>query len=109
MAGGILGRVDDMVIIRGNNLHPAAVEELLRGLPQVGEYRCTVRTKRAMQSLKIEVEAAPASDGSRADLVRRVERAFHDRFHFRAEVTAVARGTLPRFEMKGRRFVREEE
>jgi phenylacetate-CoA ligase len=107
MAGGILGRVDDMVIVRGNNLHPAAVEELLRGLPDVGEYRCTVRSKRATHSLTIEVEPSPTSDGADAKLARRVEQAFQDRFHFRAEVTVVARGTLPRFEMKGRRFVRE--
>jgi phenylacetate-CoA ligase len=104
--GGILGRVDDMVIIRGNNLHPAAVEELLRGLADVGEYRCTIRSQRAMDSLKIEVEPSPASDRAGASLADRVSQAFHDRFHFRAEVVAVLRGELPRFEMKGRRFVR---
>src|SRR5262249_31314207 len=37
LKGGILGRVDDMIIIRGNNLHPAAVDELLHSLPDVGE------------------------------------------------------------------------
>jgi phenylacetate-CoA ligase len=107
LAGGILGRVDDMMIVRGNNLHPAAVEELLRGLPEVGEFRCTVRPAGPMQSLKIEVEPAAGSDYSGKMLARRVTQAFQDRFHFRAEVSAVVRGTLPRFEMKGRRFVKE--
>jgi phenylacetate-CoA ligase len=108
LVGGILGRVDEMVIVRGNNLHPAALEEFLRGLPDVGEFRCTIRSARAMKSLKIEVEPAPATDCTGTSLARRVAHAFHDRFHFRADVVAVGRGELPRFEMKGRRIVREE-
>jgi phenylacetate-CoA ligase len=106
LAGGILGRVDDMVIIRGNNLHPAAMEELMRGLPDVGEYRCTVRTSGSMNSLEIEVEPAPGCGTSGPALAKRVAHAVHDRFHFRAGVTAVARGSLPRFEFKSQRFVR---
>jgi phenylacetate-CoA ligase len=107
LAGGILGRVDDMIIIRGNNLHPAAVEELLRGLPQVGEFRCIIRSHRAMDSLRIEVEPAPSSDRNGASLARSVSQAFKDRFHFQAEVVVVPFGKLPRFEMKGQRFVKE--
>jgi phenylacetate-CoA ligase len=107
LAGGILGRVDDMVIIRGNNLHAAAVEELLRGLPEIGEFRCTIRSNRAMNSLTIEVEPAPSNDRNGVSIARSVSQAFHDRFHFRADVVAVPRGKLPRFEMKGQRFVRE--
>jgi phenylacetate-CoA ligase len=106
LAGGILGRVDDMVTIRGNNLHHAAVEELLRGLPDVGEFRCVIGSDRAMDSLKIEVEPAAACNRTGSALARAVSQAFHDRFHFHAEVKTVARGTLPRFEMKGQRFVR---
>jgi phenylacetate-CoA ligase len=106
LVGGILGRVDDMIVVRGNNIHPAAVEELLRGLAEVGEFRCTFRTRRNMNALAIEVEPA-AGQASSDSLARRVARAFQDRFHFRADVSAVRPGTLPRFEMKGRRFVRE--
>jgi phenylacetate-CoA ligase len=106
LAGGILGRADDMVIIRGNNLHPAAMEELMRGLPDVGEYRCTVGASGSMNSLAVEVEPAPGSRIGGPALAKRVAGAVHDRFHFRAAVTAVARGSLPRFEFKSRRFVR---
>jgi phenylacetate-CoA ligase len=95
-----------MVIIRGNNLHPAAMEELMRGLPDVGEFRCTVRTRGAMNSLDVEVEAAASSQLSGATLARRVAQSIQDRFHFLANVTAVSRGSLPRFDMKSRRFVR---
>ncbi len=107
LLGGILGRVDDMIVVRGNNIHPAAVEELLRGLPQVGEFRCTIRTRGAMNSLGIEVEPSPSAATTAQALARLVARAFQDRFHFRADVAAVRPGTLPRFELKGRRFVRD--
>ena len=107
--GGILGRVDDMMIVRGNNLHPAAVEELLRSLSEVSEFRCVVGTRGPLNSLKIEVEPASQSDVAGRSLVARVTRAFQDRFHFRADVIAVPAGSLPRFEMKAKRFVREPE
>lgn len=106
LAGGILGRVDDMVIIRGNNLHPAAMEELMRGIADVGEYRCTVRATGPMNSLEVEIEPAAGSRMTGPSLAKRVAQAIHDRFHFRAKVAAVSRGSLPRFEMKSRRFVR---
>jgi phenylacetate-CoA ligase len=102
--GGILGRVDDMLIIRGNNVYPGAVEELLRGISQVAEYRCTVAASGALNALRIEVE--PTNEQSAEPLVRRVSRAFQDRFHFRADVHAVPRGSLPRFEMKARRWLK---
>ena len=106
LEGGILGRVDDMLIIRGNNLHPSAVEELLRGLPEVAEYRCTVCAEGPMNSVRVEVEPALACSEMPDDLAGRVARVFQDRFHFRAELVAVPPGTLPRFEMKAQRFVR---
>ena len=107
LEGGILGRVDDMVIIRGNNLHPSAVEELLRGIPDVAEYRCTIQTGSTQNSLRIEVEPVQSCPDAAAELSRRIEAAFQDRFHFRAEVLVVPAGLLPRFEMKARRFVRQ--
>jgi phenylacetate-CoA ligase len=39
-------------------------------------------------------------------LVQRVDQAIREELLFRAEVTAVAPGTLPRFEMKARRFIK---
>ncbi len=107
LAGGILGRVDDMVIIRGNNVHPAAVEELVRSLSGVGEFRCIVRSRGPLNSLAIEVESTASQPAGRRSLADRVARAFQDRFHFRADVRVVAAGSLPRPEMKSRRFVRE--
>lgn len=107
--GGILGRTDDMVTIRGNNVFPSSLEAILREFPAIIEYRIEVNEDRAMQQLTIQIE--PTTDtwqdsSSRDDLVECVVRAIKDRMNFQAEVIAVAPESLPRFELKGRRFVR---
>jgi phenylacetate-CoA ligase len=100
--GGILGRADDMIHLRGNNVYPGALEALLRRFPEVAEYRVEVDQSAALTALRVEVEPV---NGGGADLVERVDRAIRDEFLFRAEVRLVPPGSLPRFEMKAQRFV----
>lgn len=104
LQGGILGRADEMVTIRGNNLFPSALEEVLRGFPEIEEFRIELSERRAMNHLRILVE--PRKNASAEDLPRRVAEAVRDRWNFQAEVELAEAGSLPRFEMKGRRFVR---
>src|SRR6201999_724284 len=42
LEGGILGRIDEMFIVRGNNVFPTAVEAVIRRFNEVAEFRCTV-------------------------------------------------------------------
>ena len=117
LEGGILGRIDDMFIVRGNNVFPTAVEAVLRRFPEVAEFRVTVRDDGALAQVGVEIEPVgrtaagdPASgDPASADLAVRVARAVQETLNFRADVTAVPPGTLPRFEMKAQRFVRVRE
>ena len=105
--GGILGRTDDMITIRGNNLYPAALEDVIRQFDGIAEFRIELRTVKAMQHVKIEIEPRPALAASDINtLVAQLGDTIKSRWHFQAEVVAVASGSLPRFEMKGRRFVR---
>ncbi|MFQ5730707.1 MAG: phenylacetate--CoA ligase family protein [Planctomycetaceae bacterium] len=107
--GGILGRTDDMVTIRGNNVYPSSLEAILREFSDVAEYRIEVRTDRAMQQLTVQIEplAEVAADTNRQTvLVERISQTFKDRLNFQADVVAVPPDSLPRFELKGRRFVR---
>ncbi len=109
LKGGILGRSDDMVTIRGNNVFPSSIEAILREFPEIIEFRITLSQRRAMHHLAIEVEPTAEVGGSQSvadDLLQRVNTAFHDRLHFHAEVSLVAPESLPRFEMKGKRFVK---
>jgi len=100
---GILGRTDDMIHIRGNNLYPSAVEALIRQVPGVAEYRVEVDSSGPLPSLNVEVE--PVAAATPAVVVDRVDQVIRDALLFRARVVAVAPGTLPRFEMKARRVV----
>lgn len=105
LEGGILGRVDDMVIVRGVNIYPSAVEEIIRSFPEVAEYRVSVNEARALADIQVQIE--PARDCSDAqDLVARLNRAFGAAFSLRVSVTTVARGELPHFEMKARRWLK---
>jgi phenylacetate-CoA ligase len=106
LEGGILGRADDMVMIRGNNVFPSSLEAILRQFEEVAEYRIEVRTQREMQHLKLEIEPQPLSAENPESLITRIRRTIKDRLNFQPEVVAVPPGSLPRFELKGQRFFR---
>jgi phenylacetate-CoA ligase len=104
--GGVLGRTDDMIHLRGNNLYPAAIEAVVRRFAEVAEYRVTVDRSGPLPALRIEVEPHPPADGPA--LADRVARAVRDDLFVRPEVASVPPGTLPRFEMKAKRVIHRE-
>jgi phenylacetate-CoA ligase len=97
LAGGIAGRVDDMVTVRGVNVFPSSIEAIIRRFDEVGEYRVELATVREMDELHCTVEAP-------AGIAERVADAIHRELGIRCKVETVAPGTLPRFEMKAKRF-----
>jgi phenylacetate-CoA ligase len=105
LEGGILGRVDDMLIVRGVNVFPGAVDEIIRSLPEVAEYQARIETVHHLDELRILIEPT-AECGDVTGLVKRLGKALQDAFALRVPVSAVDRGSLPRFEMKARRWVR---
>jgi len=98
LEGGVLGRTDDMMIIRGVNVFPTSIEQILRGFPEVDEFRMTAFRESAMDQLKIEVE-------DRSNDPDRIAGALQAQLGLRVEVTVVESGSLPRFEAKGKRFI----
>ncbi len=157
LEGGILGRVDDMVIVRGVNLYPGAVEDVVRGVLGMGEYRVTLSGDTGLAQIEIEIEApsehgssiastasspsvsfplpsgsgpstweitslppsgrpsegatralgapTPPEEGLAALAALRLEAAFERAFSLRIPVRQVPHGSLPRFELKARRWV----
>jgi phenylacetate-CoA ligase len=108
LRGGILGRVDEMITIRGNNLYPSALEEVLRREPMVAEYRIELSESRGMQSLRIDVECDPRETDP-AIVLSRLSSEIKSRWNFQAELNPATPGSLPRHELKGRRFFRRAE
>ncbi|MCH8252577.1 MAG: AMP-binding protein [Planctomycetes bacterium] len=107
MDGGIIGRVDDMFVVRGNNVFPSAVEGVIRRYPEIAEYRMVVVNSGLLRDLRIDIEPAAEVDADR--LAAAVRAAVGEELHFTPIVQCVDPGTLPRFELKARRLVREDE
>ena len=105
LVGGIVARADDMVNIRGANVYPTAVEEVLRAIDAVVEYRCTVRTGASMRELAVDVEVGRGA--AEAAVTALAAQRLREALGLNVQVTPVAPGSLPRFEMKARRFVVE--
>ena len=91
-----------MVVVRGVNVYPAAFDALVRMIPEIGEYRVTVSQRGALTELTVEIESPDDTAATR------LERALNQAFSLRIPVIRVAHGTLPRFEMKARRWTRAE-
>lgn len=105
LEGGVLGRTDDMIHVRGNNLYPTAIEAVIRRFTEVAEFRFVVDQSGPLSDLRIEVEPSEGANGPQ--LAEQVARAVRDELLFRVEVKAVAVGSLPRFELKAKRVVRQ--
>ncbi len=97
LEGGILGRVDDMVIVRGVNVYPSAIESVVRAFPEVEEFQVTLDKTTPLAELELEVEAVEAVAEALAERLQRD-------LGLRIPVQAVKQGTLPRFELKARRW-----
>jgi phenylacetate-CoA ligase len=106
LEGGIIARTDDMVNIRGVNVYPTTIEAVVRGFGEITEFRSTVSRAGALRSLSLEIEIAPSVDS--AATIRRVSQLLRDALGLTVAVHLAPPGTLPRFEMKARRFVVEE-
>jgi phenylacetate-CoA ligase len=107
LEGGILGRADDMVAVRGVNVYPAAIEAVVRSIPEVAEFRSTVRRSGAMRQLSIDVELNVARP-DQAAVVMRLVQDVREALGLTVPVHVVDPGTLPRYEMKARRFFVED-
>jgi phenylacetate-CoA ligase len=101
--GGVLGRADDMTVVRGVNVFPSAVENVLREFPEIEEFRVEIFTQDAMQEIRLVLEPSWEQNSVR-ELTERVGRRVRERIGLRPRVETVAPGTLPRFELKAKRF-----
>jgi phenylacetate-CoA ligase len=100
LVGGIQGRVDDMFTVRGVNLYPSQVEDIVRGHPEVTEFVIEHRRVREMDEVTLLVEIAGA------DPTERLEADLRQALGVRLGCKVVETGTLPRSELKSKRILR---
>ena len=103
--GPVIGRRDDMLIIRGVNLYPSEVELALLGVEGVApHYQIVVERPEVMDELTVRCE--PSSAGAdRADLAARVGRALHAETGIGMNVELLEPGQVPRSEGKAVRVL----
>jgi phenylacetate-CoA ligase len=101
LEGGILGRLDDMLIVRGVNVFPAAIEGVVRRFPAIDEFQIEVFRDGELDEVRVLVEVGDVAGASR------LQEALRASLGIRFEVTPVPPRTLPRYELKARRVVRK--
>ena len=99
LEGGIIGRGDDMVVVRGVNVYPSAIEAVVRSCNGIGEYRVEVDERGALPEIRLVIEN---TTGERAEV--ELETRLRSVFSMRIPVEAVESGTLPVFEVKAKRW-----
>lgn len=100
--GGVLGRADDMLIVRGVNVYPAAIDDAVRSQIGTAEYEAEIRRVGGLHELLLKIETP---DPAKLDDIART---IHERLNIRVGVRQVPAGSLPRYELKARRYKRVE-
>ena len=96
LPGGVLGRVDDMLIVRGVNVYPSALANVLHRFSEVAEYRVIVTREGTMDEIALQVECPTR-------IIAAIQEELRVALNLRIPIEAVGMGTLPRFELKAKR------
>ena len=102
LEGGILGRLDDMLIVRGVNVFPSVIEGIVRQFSAVDEFLIEVYKRIEMDEVRLLVEI----DGAPAQTVQDIKERLRAQLGIRIEVVPVPAKSLPRYELKAKRVVR---
>lgn len=106
LPGGIIGRSDDMVVIRGINIFPPSIEAIIREFPEVQEFRIVLYTVGGMDQIKVEIELKDYANPAKAtQTVSELSKRLRERIGLRIDVELKEIHELPRFEMKARRTI----
>ena len=106
----VMGRTDDMLIIKGVNVFPSQIESVLVGMENVGpHYQLVVRKKNFLDSLEVKVELIDGSLLESFGGLEALQRKIHDRLKsvlgLETRVTLVSPKSLERFQGKAKRVL----
>ena len=106
----ILGRMDDMLIVRGINVFPSQIEHVLIGIPEVGNhFQVMLRREHHLDEMEVRVEMTERGfTGELSGLERvkeKVEKELHSSLNIRTEVILVEKGSIPHTSGKSKRII----
>jgi phenylacetate-CoA ligase len=104
LEGGILGRTDDMMVIRGVNVYPSAIEEIIRRVGGVSEYQVKVINNNALPEIIIDIEPELKDDKK---IIEKLSNTLKESLSLRIPIKTVEQNSLPRFELKAQRWLKE--
>ncbi|WP_044256897.1 phenylacetate--CoA ligase family protein [Rhodopirellula sp. SWK7] len=110
LPGGVLGRADDMLVIRGVNVFPSSIEAIVREVSSAAEFRMIATRQDEMDQIRIEIERPQPTDtpdghAATPDVSVVLAELMRERLALRVPVDLVEYGSLPRSEGKSRRWV----
>jgi len=106
-----LGRADDMLIVRGINVFPSQIEDVLVSIPEIGSYFQVIvdRKKHGLDEISIQVELKDeAFTGELSDLARiqkKTEEKLKSVLNVRSKIELVEKGSIPRTAGKSKKVV----
>jgi phenylacetate-CoA ligase len=103
--GGVIGRADDITKVKGVLLAPTAIEEVVRGIPELGdEYEVIVEQKGDMDDISLKVELQREAEGRREHVLVVLNDQLRVKTNLRYNISFHAYGSLPRYDVKAKRF-----
>ncbi|HHW43276.1 AMP-binding protein [Desulfofundulus thermobenzoicus] len=98
----VLGRTDDRIKVKGVNIYPGQIDDVLKSLPGAGsEYQIILTREGARDHMLVKVEALPGWDPG--EVATDCRRTIKSRIGVSCDVEALPQGSLPRSEKKSRR------
>ena len=101
LKGGVVGRIDDALIVRGVNVFPSSIENIVRRFHEVAEFAVDVHRRRSLDEMELRIEVNEADP---AEVASKVAREIRNALGLRAKIEPVPPGSLPRFDLKAKRF-----
>ena len=105
ISGGVQGRTDDITKVKGVLLSPSAIEEVVRGFFELdGEYEVVVERLGDADRITLKVEMNPDAETGKEETLSRLKNQLRLKTNLGYVIEVYPRGTLPRYEVKARRF-----
>lgn len=103
--GGVIGRADDITKVKGVLLAPSAIEEVVRGFPELSdEYEVIVSKKGDLDDIMLKVELKPEYESKKDDVIARLKDELRVKTNLGYRIEVHPYGSLPRYDVKAKRF-----
>ena len=107
---GIYGRADDMFIVRGENVYPSAIEDVIRSIKGLGdEFRIIITREKVMDELIVQAERMPDASSEAIPHLKKTLESELKAKGLRAIIRILEPNTLERTEFKSRRIIDKRE